>query len=132
MTEREAIKYFGISASDAFGELMNATEDNHIQAIKRYIDACDTALDAPEKSIKYRWHDLRKNPYDLPVTDGKYEVVVRDEYGEDWIAMATWSGKVLLTGNKKGFGLRAEFYNMSFSTNEIIAWREIEPFEEEE
>ena len=37
--------------------------------IKAIEDACILAVEALKKADKYRWHDLRKNPDDLPEAD---------------------------------------------------------------
>ena len=38
-----------------------------------YTVAFEEAIEALEKADKYRWHDLRKNPDDLPEADGNSE-----------------------------------------------------------
>lgn len=83
-------------------------------------EAKKIAIENMYKSDKYRWHDLRKNPEDLPPTyrwvmcacQGNQYQVMRLDIGGDWL---TW------------FPDCATYMN-SF----VIAWREIEPFEEEE
>ena len=37
------------------------------------VEAWNMAIKALEKADKYRWHDLRKNPDDLPEADGNSE-----------------------------------------------------------
>ena len=66
-----------------------------------------------ENAEKYRWHDLRKNPEDLPKKQGVYDIVYK--FGD-------------------GTGRTYESYNKAygFCTPEeypCIAWREVEPFE---
>ena len=43
-----------------------------------YTVAFETAIEALEKADKYKWHDLRKNPDDLPEADeyGKSKYVL--------------------------------------------------------
>lgn len=81
-------------------------------------------------SDKYRWHDLRKNPDDLP-KDGVYCVAVPDDYGTIWLALARYRNKLNITGNKIGWGFRGDVYKMDFDTMKVIAWKHIEPFEED-
>lgn len=72
-----------------------------------------------EKTIdKYRWHDLRKNPDDLP-----------DDEREYWVHGVWGSGKVSEGGCvfKKDDG----YFDACWNFN-VTAWREIEPFDEEE
>ena len=88
----------------------------------------DTTIEA--LADKYRWHDLRKNPEDLP------------ECGKDVLCYI----KSNIIGFFNGYlvcdlcGIDAvidepmweDYYGeVSFSFN-VIAWREIEPFEEDE
>lgn len=83
-----------------------------------------SAIDTLEKNEKYRWHDLRKDPGDLPEEDREVIVItegkVRDDntrqrvgwlYNDGWIYSGGYYGTV-----DEGY---------------VIAWREIEPFEEE-
>lgn len=69
------------------------------------------AIEALGKAERYRWHDLRKNPDDLPEKQGEYDIVYK--FGD-------------------GTGRTYEVYNKTygFCTPEeypCIAWREIEP-----
>ena len=72
---------------------------------------------------KYRWHDLRKDPDDLPNDDSiEYIVCVEYQNGrrECTIGCLDMGGDMMLLptlGNWIGNGYH------------IIAWREIEPFE---
>lgn len=64
-----------------------------------------------EKEDKYAWHDLRKNPDDLP-KDGQ-RIIVTD-------------GKNYFSGKECGYTC------CEVGSRLVIAWREIEPFEGEE
>lgn len=71
---------------------------------------------------KYRWHDLRKDPNDLP------------EYGKlvvAWILeqSAVYNGYVISTSASYIHSYAMGVHN---NLHEVIAWRYIEPFEEEE
>ena len=75
---------------------------------------------ALEKADKYRWHDLRKNPDDLPEADGNSE----SDYVLAMIGTPEWNS------------WEQAYYHHSkkmWSTYEqnVFAWRYIEPFEEE-
>lgn len=66
-----------------------------------------------EYHTKYRWHDLRKDPDDLPTADGVYLVAYKQEkYGT----------RLFLNGT---FAFN---YELKASLSNLIAWREIEPF----
>lgn len=73
---------------------------------------------------KYRWHDLRKDPYDLPFKGFREYVpclIVTD--GSSVPQYAEWA-----CFEGRGFGF------FGFRLDSIIAWREfyLEPFESEE
>ena len=76
---------------------------------------------ALKKADKYRWHDLRKNPDDLPEDNG---------YGEsDYV--------LVMIGTPEWNSWEQAYYKHDkrlWSTYEqnVFAWRYIEPFEEEE
>ena len=86
-----------------------------------YTVAFEEAIEALEKADKYRWHDLRKNPDDLPEAD---------EYGcSEYV--------LVMIGTPEWNYCEWAYYkhnHKEWSTYEqnIIAWRYIEPFEEEE
>ena len=85
------------------------------------LEAWDMAIKALEKADKYRWHDLRKNPDDLPEDNG---------YGEsDYV--------LVMIGTPEWNSWEQAYYHHGkrlWSTYEqnVFAWRYIEPFEEEE
>ena len=90
--------------------------------IKAKEDACMLAVEALEKANKYRWHDLRKNPDDLPKAD---------EYGcSEYV--------LVMTGTPEWDNHEWAYYNHNtrmwstpFCEQNVFAWRYIEPFEEE-
>lgn len=119
--------------------------------------AYEIAIKALEKQEKYRWHDLRKDPDDLP-----------DNENEVDIAFTTWNGKVgiarafyedgtmhsedsMMGAGVKGWDYWCEYCEetddyiipagwleyvcfgetYTIVDREVIAWREIEPFERE-
>ena len=85
--------------------------------------AIDAAIKALEKSDKYRWHDLRENPDDLPEAD---------EYGcSEYV--------LVMIGTPERDNHEWAYYNYNtrgwstpFYEQNVFAWRYVEPFEEEE
>lgn len=75
---------------------------------------------AIETLKKYRWHDLRKNPADLP-EDNK-DVLVTIKGG---CVNRTWHDSC---GWRNATAKKARYY----SNDRVIAWKEIEEFENEE
>lgn len=78
-------------------------------------------LKALKKADKYRWHDLRKNPDDLPEAD---------EYGRSEFVF-------VMTGTPEWYSCEWAYYHhdkklWSIYEQDVFAWRYIEPFEEEE
>lgn len=69
---------------------------------------------------KYRWHDLRKNPADLP-EDNK-DVLVTIKGG---CVNRTWHDSC---GWRNATAKKARYY----SNDRVIAWKEIKEFENEE
>ena len=85
------------------------------------LKAWHMAIEALEKANKYRWHDLRKNPDDLPEADGNSE--------SDYV--------LVMIGTPEWNSWEQAYYHHDkklWSTYEqnVFAWRYIEPFKEEE
>lgn len=130
------------------------TEDEKYEAIQQVLDAA-TINSITKKQVlnvvswlfnkqqKYRWHDLRKNPTDLPDVPHPertwFEVVQEDN--EDCIPRATMQYDDVL-----GVGFYHDIFDpvslgyvdTEFTIAEeeglaeVVAWREIEEFESEE
>ena len=85
------------------------------------LKAWHMAIKALEKADKYRWHDLRMNPDDLPEADGNSE----SEYVLAMIGTPEWNSweQAYYHHDKKMWS--------TYDQN-VFAWRYIEPFEEEE
>ena len=86
------------------------------------LKAWHMAIKALEKADKYRWHDLRKNPDDLPEAIG-------GGYESDYV--------LVMIGTPEWNSWEQAYYKhdkQMWSTYEqnVFAWRYIEPFEEEE
>ena len=84
------------------------------------LKAWHMAIKALEKTDKYRWHDLRKNPYDLPEAD---------EYGRSEFVF-------VMTGTPEWYCCEWAYYHhdkklWSIYEQNVFAWRYIEPFKEE-
>lgn len=82
------------------------------KGIKVY-PAIKVAVDALKKQERYMWHDLRKNPDDVP--DEPYEPVL--------VAIDIGCGEV--DYDIFCYGIE------NWSARMVIAWKHIEPFEEE-
>ena len=111
MTNKEAI--------EQFKERLAITD--YRQQIPEYYEAIEMAVEALEKADKYRWHDLSKNPDDLPEADGNSE--------SDYV--------LVMIGTPEWNSWEQAYYHHGkrlWSTYEqnVFAWRYIEPFEEEE
>lgn len=111
MTNKEAI--------EQFKERLAITD--YRQQIPEYYEAIEMAVEALEKANKYRWHDLSKNPDDLPEAD---------EYGRSEFVF-------VMIGTPEWNSWEQAYYHHGkrlWSTYEqnVFAWRYIEPFEEEE
>lgn len=81
--------------------------------------AIDAAIKALEKADKYKWHDLRKNPDDLPEAD---------EYGRSEFVF-------VMTGTPEWYSCEWAYYHhdkklWSIYEQDVFAWRYIEPFKE--
>lgn len=76
-----------------------------------------------EHHERYRWHDLRKNPNDLPANFHTVVICLKGFEGKQaGVNLAIHSTFTGLWGTE----------NFSYKDYEVIAWREIEPFEPEE
>ena len=85
--------------------------------------AIDAAIKALEKANKYRWHNLRKNPDDLPEAD-EYGC---SEYVLVMIGTPEWDNHEWAYYNHN-----TRMWSIPFCEQDVFAWRYIEPFEEEE
>lgn len=107
------------------------TEDEKYEAIQQVLDAA-TINSITKKQVlnvvswlfnkqqKYRWHDLRKNPADLP-EDNK-DVLVTIKGG---CVNRTWHDSC---GWRNATAKKARHY----SDKSVLAWKEIEEFENDE
>lgn len=92
------------------------TEDEKYEAIQQVLDAVSWLFN---KQQKYRWHDLRDNPNDLPEDNKQVLVSIKDGcIHRTWHDSHGWRNR-----NSK-----IRYY----SDKSVLAWREIEEFESEE
>ena len=83
--------------------------------------AIDKAIEALKKADKYRWHDLRENPDDLPeAIGGGYE----SEYVLVMIGTPEWNSW------EQAYYHHGKRLWSTYEQN-VFAWRYIEPFKEE-
>ena len=107
----QAIKLLEMLSSDEFQQFTSSEFD----------DAIYTAIEALEKADKYRWHDLRKNPDDLPeAICGGYE----SEYVLVMIGTPEWNSW------EQAYYHHGKKLWSTYEQN-VFAWRYIEPFKEE-
>lgn len=87
-----------------------------------YTVVFEEAIKALEKADKYKWHDLRKNPDDLPEAIGGGD---ESEYVLVMIGTPEWNSweQAYYKHNKQMWS--------TYEQN-VFAWRYIEPFKEEE
>ena len=107
----QAIKLLEMLSSDEFQQFTSSEFD----------DAIYMAIKALEKADKYKWHDLRKNPDDLPEDNG---------YGESDYVLA-------IVGTPEWNHYEWACYHHGYEEwstygQNVFAWRYIEPFKEEE
>ena len=128
MTNEEAIKIFKsiiIAEIDRlpyhYDEEVDDDVYDNIERIDEILELNKIVIKALEKAEKYRWHDLRKNPDDLPeAIGGGYE----SEYVLVMIGTPEWNSW------EQAY---YEHDRRMWATDDqnVFAWRYIEPFEEE-
>ena len=128
MTNEEAIKMFKaiiIAEIDRLPYHYDAEVDYYVyddtSRVDEILQLNKVVSNALEKADKYRWHDLRKNPDDLPKADGNSE----SEYVLVMIGTPEWNSW------EQAY---YKYDDMMWSTYDqnVFAWRYIEPFKEEE
>ena len=139
MTNEEIKAYKGNPAGTIFGfmehirpkkckmvnrcnRMTNKEAYEFIQTLFLPREVMEMCLKALEKADKYRWHDLRKNPDDLPEAIG-------GGYESDYV--------LVMIGTPEWNSWEQAYYHHGkrlWSTYEqnVFAWRYIEPFKEEE
>lgn len=127
--------------------------------VKKYDEALKMAVEALKRQEKYRWHDLRKNPEDFPENEKPVEVAYYSEYTKgfytarafhedgtmhseetmmsctdycswsDWCEYCEETDDWIIPEGWLEYVTFGEEYAMI--DKEVVAWREIEPFEVE-
>ena len=127
MTNEEAIKMFKaiiIAEIDRLPYHYDAEVDYYVyddtSRVDELLQLNKIVSKALEKADKYRWHDLRKNPDDLPEAD---------EYGRSEFVF-------VMTGTPEWYSCEWAYYHhdkklWSIYEQDVFAWRYIEPFKEE-
>jgi hypothetical protein len=109
-------KYTKDEKNEAIQNVINAATINSITK-RQVLDVVSYLFD---EQNKYRWHDLRKNPADLP-EDNK-DVLVTIKGG---CVNRTWHDSC---GWRNATAKKARHY----SDKSVLAWKEIEEFENDE
>lgn len=129
MTNKEAIEMFKTIMMEEIERLpfhYDAEVDENVydstNKVNELLQLNKIVSKALEKADKYRWHDLRKNPDDLPEAIG-------GGYESDYV--------LVMIGTPEWNSWEQAYYKhdkQMWSTYEqnVFAWRYIEPFEEEE
>ena len=79
-------------------------------------DAINTVI---KHSVKYGWHDLRKDPFDLPSKTDLYLISYKAPYnGKIYTTLEVYHEQEKEWGTPMGY--------------EVVAWKELEILEEEE
>lgn len=115
MTYKEAIKHFSVIRSamkhcdELRDDIRDCIEDDPIELTR-------VAIEALKKAEEYKWHDLLKNPDDLPRENGWYEICHASEYTK---------GK-LTHRSKKNYSSEVrhcEYNENGFRFGMICAWK---------
>lgn len=102
---------------DDLVDLIRSLENNWANALERCENQYKTLCGYHERQDKYRWHDLRKNPEDLPKVEKQYLVAWQDgTYDFLWFAYV----------DGYGYDWQVAYFP---DVSSIIGWKEIEPFE---
>ena len=125
MTNKEAIKEAEVQI-DVYKNMILYNKDfepkNDNSNYEHKIEFLRLAIEALEKADKYKWHDLKENPDDLPEAD-EYGC---SEYVLAMIGTPEWDNHEWAYYNYNTKGWSTPFYEQN-----VFAWRYIEPFKEE-
>ena len=128
MTNEEAIKIFKsiiIAEIDRlphhYDEEVDDDVYDNIERIDEILELNKIVIKALEKADKYRWHDLRKNPDDLPEAIGGGD---ESDYVLVMIGTPEWNSW------EQAYYKHGKRMWSTYDQN-VFAWRYIEPFKEE-
>ena len=129
MTNEEAIKMFKaiiMAEIDRLPHHYDAEVDDVVyddtSRVNEFLQLNKIVSKALKKADKYRWHDLRKNPDDLPEAD-EYGC---SEYVLAMIGTPEWDNHEWAYYNHNTRAWSTPFYEQN-----VFAWRYIEPFKGE-
>lgn len=80
-------------------------------------------IEALDKDIKYKWHDLMKDPNDLPKEEIVERILIYEEY-------YSYKEEKIVNGYYLTFWCNGTF-NVIGRNQKTLAWKYIEPFNEE-
>ena len=129
MTNEEAIKMFKaiiMAEIDRLPHHYDAEVGDDVydstSRVNELLQLNKIVCEALEKADKYRWHDLRKNPDDLPEADGNSE----SDYVLVMIGTLEWGDYEWAYYNHN-----TTMWSTPFCVQNVCAWRYIEPFKGE-
>lgn len=132
MTLKEIIK----DLECLYIELINSKTSEERKSLKVYCDPVDEAIYELKKAKKYGWHDLRKDPTDLP-TKRDWVLAVFKEPDSDFVLVprvADYVGHETSATTEEFWliiDIHTEDMNDYYKSLKCIAWKE-EPFEVKE
>lgn len=128
MTDEEAIKMFKDIIMAEIDHLPHHCDEevgedvyDNTSKVNKLFELNKIVSKALEKADKYKWHDLRKNPDDLPEAD-EYGC---SEYVLVMIGTPEWDNHEWAYYNHN-----TRMWSTPFYEQNVFAWRYIEPFEE--
>lgn len=99
-------------------------------------NALRIAIESLEKAEKYKWHDLRKNPDDLPEKDGLASVnVLCDLGGVSYVGAYLYEDCEMIYGYKSPgakYVVKGGQWTIDRIPWKVYAWRYMDKFEEAE
>lgn len=118
MTNEEAIQLLSVICTDTIYQSHQTSDEDEYKEIRRFVKALDKGIEALENADKYRWHDLRKNPEDLPVIGSEVVVEPKDtlnclyETKHTVCRYGCYYGRYMFEGDEYGFDI-----------NDIVRWK---------
>ena len=112
---RRLIGVICVNVKEAINFIIESNDVQWNTENKQAIEAMRIALDVLGKHEHYQWHDLRKDPTDLPECDDMVYV-----YGYSFLEK-----EYMMDRYFEGYGWQCS------EIADIIAWKYIEPFEDQ-
>lgn len=93
-------------------------------------DAVEKAIQTLEEANRYRWHDLRKNPKDLPEDESL--VIIEILSANDYVYISTKENHIIgAMFMETDDGYKFESVLGRYPAEDVIRWKYNEPLEEE-